>query len=446
MACKKELTCYTDIQTAIEYCNDNPSDLECTANLPCDCLVDLLNVIDALRANNNHGESIADVNFLKIANDYATIDNIILTASKCRCSELNSYVTSLESNPKCALSYTIVKEGNILAADSTTVATTCNTVGQQQSSSSCQDSVVNMVVGGIINDCTLLTNNVDNSFIIDTISKSQFTLDALTNLACYNYNGDDCYSLLRTCQSDNMCVQSLSCDCLRNFMSIVDNMTPGTYEKLMKLSLITLDEMRVAFGKCECTRLNKQAANVAMAGYCALQNSIVREESMFSSNITMNSILSTCADPLSCVSQMTRVVSEMSNYDGCLIKQQTDVLARVVFRLNDSSDLDVVAKFICNQPCYDDVKNNMKSGSVKCLTAFIDMDDSLSDDGRDTYLGIDSSTLLDIRSGIEFAQTNGIQPLESSEDTSQPNSASWSSNMMNVLPLGLVVALAGCAG
>ena len=412
LACKGE--CYTNIQSAIEYCNDNPNtaiDGDCFEYVACDCMVDLLDVIETLQQsdhkNNNNGDDEDGHHLLKL--DTAIIDNIQQTGTSCRCEELNTKAVTLENSETCALSNQIIEEGDILAGDDEVVSDTCSSTGVQ----SCAEQV-SIVVDGFIEYGCAVTNA--NSKFIYTLSDAKDTFDATTNLAC-NSGGEECYSLLKTCQSDvTACIESLSCACLRGFLSIINSMSPDSYEDLIKLETTTLDTLQESSGKCECERLNEEAAALSTQDKCALHGDIISEESIFVTNEV--AIQSTCIEPLGCVSSITNIVSDMDNHDGCSIKQKTDAMARFVYKVNDSRDLDRLALFICNNgDCYDHLKDNcaannfdeddcIESTELECLVSFISLVDSLSDDGKEDFLGFESSRLDMIRSKVQSDDSN----------------------------------------
>lgn len=418
LACKGD--CYTNIQSAIEYCNDNPitaTDGDCFQYVACDCMVYLLDVIEILQhSNNNNDNGDEDGDYL-LQLDTAINDNIQQTGTTCRCEELNSKAVTLENSETCALANQIIKEGDILAGDDTVVSDTCT--GAQ----SCAEQVSTVVNGFIEYGCAV--TNANSKFIY-TLSDAKDTFDATTNLAC-NSSGDDdeCYSLLKTCQSDvTLCIESLSCACLRGFLSIINSMSPDSYEDLLKLETTVLDTLQESSGKCECERLNEEAAALSTQDKCALHGDIISEESIFVAS--ENNIQSSCVEPLGCVSSITSIVSNMDNHDGCSIKQKTDAMARFVYKVNDSRDLDRLALFICNNGnCYNHLKVNCAANSfdeddciesieIECLVSFISLVDSLTGDGKEDFLGVESSRLDKIRSKV---QSNNGNP----SNTDMPN-------------------------
>lgn len=410
LACKGE--CYTNIQSAVEYCNDNPTVGDCFEYVACDCMVDLLDVIETLHQsnhNNNNGDDEDGDHLLKL--DTAIVDNIQQTGTSCRCEELNSKAVRLENSESCALANQIIEEGDILAGDDTVVSDTCSNNEAQ----SCAEQVSSVVNGFIEYGCAV--TNANSKFIY-TLSDANDTFDAITTLACNSSNEDECYSLLKkTCQSDvTACLESLSCACLRGFLSIINSMSPDSYEDLIKLETTTLDMLQVSSGKCECERLNEEAAALSTQDKCVLHGNIISEESIF---VTSNvAIQSTCIEPLGCVSSITNIVSNMDNHDGCSIKQKTDAMARFVYKVNDSRDLDRLALFICNNgDCYNDLKDNcaannfdedscIESTEMECLAFFISLVDSLSDDGKEDFLGVESLRLDKIRSKVQSNNGN----------------------------------------
>ena len=416
--------CYTDIQSAVEYCTDNPMDDECMNSVSCDCMVDLLNVIETLESN--------DGDFLKVAVDEEIIDVIQQSGTTCRCVDLNSHALSLETSPKCSFAKKIVNDGNILAGDTAVLTDTCSFASSE--SSACAGEVVNVVDGFIEYLCAL--TDADGDFIY-TLSSSKDTFNALTRLACQN---SECYSALRTCQNDSSCAETLSCDCMREFLSIVKNLSPDDRKDLLMLDTAVLDSIQGEFGKCECNRLNELAANIQTEEYCALHDSIV-QEGIVVSNLTSNP--STCAGRLYCVGNITKTVTEMSGHQGCSIKQKTDKSAKFVYIVNDDSgDLDRITDMICNNAdCYNEINvycttnavNDVASTCAKsvrfeCLVSFISMFDSLSDDGKD-LLGVDSSLLDKMRARIELERKDETvpQPTNTNENASAAKSNDTSS-------------------
>ena len=411
LACKGE--CYTNIQNAIEYCIDNPtitSDGDCFEYISCDCMVNLLDVIETLQQSNNNNDNGDEDGGHLLKLDTTIIDNIQETGTSCRCEELNSKAVSLESSETCALANQIIKEGDILAGDDEVVLDTCSSTGVQ----SCAEQVSTVVNGFIEYGCAV--RNANSKFIY-TLSDAKDTFDATTNLACNSSDEDECYSLLKTCQSDVMlCLESLSCTCLRGFLSIINSMSPDSYEDLIKLETTTLDTLQESSGKCECERLNEEAAALSTKDTCALHGDIISEESIFVTS--ENNIQSTCVEPLGCVSSITNIVSNMDNHDGCSIKQKTDDMARFVFKVNDSNDLNRLALFICNNSdCYNRLAVNcaansfdeddcIESTELECLVSFISLVDSLSDDGKEDFLGVESSRLDIIRSKVQSDDSN----------------------------------------
>jgi len=449
LACKEE--CYTNIQSAVEYCNDNPTVGDCFEYVSCDCMVNLLDVIETLQSNhnsNNNGDEDGD-HLLKL--DTAIIDNIQQTGTSCRCEELNSKAVSLENSETCALANQIIKEGDILAGDDEVVSDTCSSIGVQ----SCAEQVSTVVIGFIEYGCAV--TNANSKFIY-TLSDAKDTFDATTNLACNSSDTDECYSLLKTCQSDvTSCLESLSCACLRGFLSIINSMSPDSYEDLIKLETTTLDTLQVSSGKCECERLNKEAAALSTQDKCALHGDIISKESIFVTS--GNNIQSTCVEPLGCVSSITSIVSDMDNHDGCSIKQKTDAMARFVFKVNDSRDLDRLALFICNNgDCYNHLKVNcaasfdeddcIESTEMECLVSFISLVDSLSDDGKEDFLGVESSRLDMIRSKVQSDDSNpsntGMSNGTSTNETQDNSGYQFRSGSLSIslaVPLLVIVMI-----
>jgi len=451
LACKGE--CYTNIQSAVEYCNDNPittTDGDCFEYVACDCMVNLLDVIERLQQsnhNNNNGDDEDGDHLLQL--DNAIIDNIQQTGTSCRCEELNSKAVRLENSETCALANQIIKEGDILAGDDEVVSDTCSSTGAQ----SCAEQVSTVVNGFIEYGCAVTDAN---SKFIYTLSDAKDTFDAITNLACNSSNEDECYSLLKTCQSDvTSCLESLSCACLRGFLSIISSMSPDSYEDLIKLETTTLDTLQVSSGKCECERLNEEAGALSTQDKCALHGDIISKESIFVTN--ENNIQSSCVEPLGCVSSITTIVSDMDNHDGCSIKQKTDAMARFVYKVNDSRDLDRLALFICNNGnCYDQLKvtcaaNNfdendcIESTEMECLISFISLVDSLSDDGKGDFLGVESSQLDIIRSKVQSDDINESNTSNANGSTStnetQVNSGYQSISSISSVSLLVMVVI-----
>ena len=412
-------------------------------------MVNLLDVIEKTlqqsnHNNNNNGDAEDGEHLLKL--DTAIIDNIQQTGTSCRCEELNSKAVTLENSETCALANQTIKEGDILAGDDEVVSDTCSNTEAQ----SCAEQVSTVVNGFIEYGCAV--TNANSKFIY-TLSGAKDTFDATTNLACNSSDEDECYSLLKTCQSDvTSCLESLSCACLRGFLSIINSMSPDSYEDLIKLETTTLDTLQVSSGKCECERLNEEAAALSTQDKCALHGNIISEESIFVTS--ENNFQSTCVEPLGCVSSITNIVSNMDNHDGCSIKQKTDDMARFVYKVNDSSDLDRLALYICNNgDCYNHLRDNcaansfdendcIESTALQCLVSFISLVDSLSDEGREDFLGIESSRLDMIRSKVQPDDINESNLSNANgTSTTQPNSGHQSSSTSTSLVALLLIVM-----
>mmetsp|Transcript_22974 Transcript_22974/g.49712 ORF Transcript_22974/g.49712 Transcript_22974/m.49712 type:complete len:571 (-) Transcript_22974:23-1735(-) len=424
LACRGQGECFADIQKAIEYCNDNPTEEDCMNYLTCDCLVDLISVIESLSETGKE-------DFLKL--DAATIEKIQEASTTCRCDDLNSRALSAELGPSCALSNQIVKDGDILAGDTAVLAETCNATTEKN----CVEDIVDIVGGFIEYYCPV---TYANGPFIYSLHDSSEDYSAITDFAC----NTDCYLELRTCQNDKSCVESLSCDCMRDFLAIVEDLSPDSKEDLLKLDTSTIDQMQQAVGKCICDELNDKAADLQNESYCALHNSIVKEGFIFAGD--SSDILSTCAERHACVGNVTETIAQISDL-GCEIKQDTDYLAKFLYTVNNSSDFNVMTNFICNsgetllfEPndgCYDEVKvivegcktnatdNCPESAKSDCLYTFIDMVERLSDDAKDDILGIDSALLgkieqLQNATSNESASSNETTP----SNEAQPNTPS----------------------
>ena len=333
------------------------------------------------------------------------IDKIEDAGTKCWCEDLNNRASTLEQAPTCALTHKMVQDRDVFAGNATVIAATCNVIDDD---TTCVDGVVDIVEGLIEYNCEITQANAD--FLYINNAPSDFK--KMTYFAC---NSNDCYAALRTCQRDNSCLETISCDCMLGFMQISPKFTPDTKQDLISDAIPTFREMELAVEQCKCDNLNAQAASVQNRDYCALHKSIIEEGYLFTEEAF--DIQSTCAKPQACVEDMTNIVAIIDN-EGCEVKQETDFSAKFLFNVNgNAADWDAITNFICNadDECYDEVEvvvsNATYSWSVMgdlysydckefeqcdCLESFVNMIDRMSDN---KLLGIDSNVLRRIKLG-----------------------------------------------
>ena len=377
LACHRQGECYADIQKGIDYCMANTQDNECMNYVTCDCLMDLLLVMETLG-----DDGVKE--FVKA--DDSIIDKILEAGRMCRCEDIDSRAVSLEFSPMCALSSKILEEKNLLIYDSTVWADTCNA----GAGASCVQDVVDVVGDFSTYGCAVSWANPD---FIYTISDSSNDFQAVTNLAC---NEISCFSKLSSCEEDSSCFDTMPCDCMRMFLAILESLTPES-EELLKMDSSLIVNMKRSWSNCQCRTLNVKAASYQNENYCALQNSIMRESSVFAGD--SSDIVSTCIEPFACVGNVTEMVAQFSGKD-CNIKQETDLQAKFLYNLNNNSDWDIVSDYVCSNfvgvsgtPCYDEMKvaveectqnnttENCSSKKVRaeCWSSFNNMVDKLSD-------------------------------------------------------------------
>lgn len=418
LACSRTGECYADIQNAVKYCKNNPEEENCMDYVTCDCLTDFFSVLETLPEG-----------FVNL--DSAITDKVEIAGSSCICQDLNSRALSLEIGPSCALSVEILKARDILAGDDVTLADTCNADDE----TTCVDGIVEVVGGFIEYGCAV---TYDNAAFIYTLHDSSEDFNTVTDFACNN----DCYPAIKTCQNENNCTDSLSCECMATFLSIVEGLSPDSKEDFLSIDDSTLSEMQLAVDKCNCDDLNAKAALFQDEGYCALHNSIVKGRSIFAGS--SSDVQSTCTERHLCVEKVTEIVAQIDN-EGCEMKLDTDNTAKFIYYVNNNTDWSEMTHFICNNhedlplelgdECYDDMKvvsedckgddavdNCTNSASFDCLDTFLGMVDRLSDDD---LLGIKSATLGRMKSGKEALQANNVTVLPenvtaSPADQSQP--------------------------
>lgn len=273
-------------------------------------------------------------------------------------------------------------------------------------------------------DECLLTNS--NSSFLTSMDGNNDILLAISDLAC----DKDCYIALQNCQMDDtLCEKdTLSCNCIMNFMNVLENLSPSSKSELLKLKNATIRQLQESFHECVCDALNGKAVMLKNETYCSLYDSIISEGSIFVDNL--NDTQSTCVQQYACIGNVTKVVDQISNTSGCELQQDTDELAQFFYTLDNSrTDLETMADFICNkEDCFkavraivvgclgqNSIENCAKSStSSSCFESFIAMVDKLSEDGNDNFIGANLTILKSIKAGVELREKNNAAPLTDS--------------------------------
>lgn len=323
-----------------------------------------------------------------------------------RCEDLISQSFLLEFGPSCALSSRIVEEGDLLAGDAAALEDTCDADDDK----TCVDEIVGVVDGIIEHGCE--TTGANSPFLYGLYyNKGDF--DAVTDFAC----GTDCYSALRTCRDDEDACGSLSCECMRDFLLVVEGLSDDSQEDFLKID----GSMREVFNRCVCSEANGIGAALMAGGSCALHASIVSEGYLFAGS--PDDLESTCADPTSCVANVTEVVAQIID-GGCAIDPNVDGLASFLYGVENSTDFAGITSFVCNgdDGCYEEVKAAVEEcksddtvdcgelARLDCLRSFVDMVGRLSDDAKEDFLGIDMAVIgrLDTASVADTATTTTV--------------------------------------
>eukprot|EP00581_Thalassiosira_minuscula_P007204 CAMPEP_0183706582 /NCGR_PEP_ID=MMETSP0737-20130205/3350_1 /TAXON_ID=385413 /ORGANISM="Thalassiosira miniscula, Strain CCMP1093" /LENGTH=520 /DNA_ID=CAMNT_0025934013 /DNA_START=250 /DNA_END=1812 /DNA_ORIENTATION=+ len=410
LACKRVGECYVDAQKAIKYCHQNPGDEGCMNYMTCECLTDLLSVIENLSSQ-----------FLRI--NEAIIEKIKVAGTTCRCEDVNYRALSLELSPSCALPEKIVRDRDIFSGDNPVITDTCNGTPDRN----CVEDVVDTVDDFVDYGCEQITDA--NEDFIDALKENSEDIEKATGFACQN---SECYSAIRTCgyyyQYDITCIKALSYQCKQDFLSTMESLSDESKRKFLKFDTSTINDikaeiqqiqeeiqMNLALDKCEA--LNAKVASLQNETYCTLHNSILKGGHMFAGETT--DIQYTCLNQFACVEEVTEAVRQITA-QGCEVKQSTDENAKFLYNLNNNTEWHKLTSFICNSDqdtsivqnggCYNEMKtvvevckdpaieNCAESARSDCLENFIDMVSDLSNDGKKYLLGIDDATLKRIES------------------------------------------------
>jgi hypothetical protein len=279
----------------------------------------------------------------------------------------------------------------------------------------CVNDIINVANGLIMEDCPVTTANAS---FITSLDGTNDILFAISDFAC----DQDCYVALQNCQkNETLCEgETLSCDCIIHFKSILDNLSPSSKSDLLKFDDATLPKVEESFRRCECDALNNKATMLKNETYCSLFDSMIRDRSIFVGNV--NDTQSTCVQQYACIGNATEVEDKISNTSGCDLRQDTDELAQFFYVLENSrSDLEQMSDFICNRKdCYNDIRavvvgcrgtnsieNCAKSSTTPdCFDAFFNMADNMTVDGRDDFIGANLTILKSIKAGEELREMN----------------------------------------
>jgi len=280
---------------------------------------------------------------------------------------------------------------------------------------SCIDDIIYVANGLSMDDCPVTTANAS---FITSLDDTNDILFAISDFAC----DQDCYIALQNCQmNETLCEEeSLSCDCIIKFKSILDSLSSSSKSDLFKFDDTTMPKVQESFRRCECAALNNKATMLKNETYCSLYDSMIRDGSIFVGDV--NNAQSTCVQQYACIGNVTEVVETISNTSGCDLQQDTDELAQFFYVLENSrSDLETMANFICNREvCYNDIRavvvgcrgtNSIESCTKSsttpdCFDAFFNMVDNMTLDGRDDFIGANLTILKSIKAGEELREMN----------------------------------------
>ena len=295
----------------------------------------------------------------------------------------------------------IIEEGDILAGNNSTLAHSCVSTSER----TCVDNIIDISRGLITNDCTVTSANA--SFIA-ALDGTDDILYAISDFACEK----DCYIALKNCQRDKrLCGEgSLSCDCIINFLSIIDNLSPSSRSGLLKMNDTTIQQMQEMVLQCECDALSDEAAMLKNESHCSLYESIIREGSIFAGSV--KDVQSTCAQRLACVGNVTEVAAKIRKTSGCDIQQKTDDLEQFIFALdNNHTDFEKMTSFICKrEDCYKDMRaavvacrgpdsiESCGNSSITrdCFDALNNMASNLTVNVEDDFIGVNLTILESI--------------------------------------------------
>ena len=331
-----------------------------------------------------------------------------------RCKEIKDGASLLDTSPSCTLSNKIVQEGDFFVANELELADTCNANADR----TCVEEAFHIISGSTDYGCTI---NFSDIPIFYNLQNFKEDFNAITNFAC---NKSDCYTVLRNYQMGYLSLQSLSCECMEDTVSIVGSLTPNSKQNFLKLDPFVFNQIQDEVNKCRCNALNNYAASFQQEGYCSLHDAILKGKYIFAGDST--AIESTCAEPLSCVGNITEAVAQINMAENCELKQKTNYLAKFLYSLNNSTDFKSATQFICNNfesdtaGCFHEVKASVescksddatsdcaKSVSSDCMEAFLNMVGRLSDDWKDDILSIESEIIQMMKPNEAPTKSNG---------------------------------------
>lgn len=424
LACKRAGRCVDDLRRTIEHCLVHPDEEDCLRHAPCPCAADLYSALRSFVAT-GRGD------LLRL--DDAVAVRVEEAGRSCKCDDVNSRAAALELSGPCALAGKIMEERDLLAGDAAAIADACDDGDGGGGTTSCVDDAVAVLDEFVEFDCAFAEADAD---FLRGVRSGRDDLERIADFAC----DGACYTSFRTCHhyydDDAACLESIACSCQRDFVNFVKGLSADSRRDLLEIDAAAFEDMEAGIDTCECDRANRGVASAVNDGSCALHVSIIREGHLFAGN--SSDIQSTCPRPTSCVDEVTESVARVID-QGCEIRQRTDLMAKIVYNLNNpnnSSEWEDITGFACDVDhsaasanatyggCYDEIKVVVEacqngaaadctaSATPGCLESFLGTAGRLSDGGRGGLLGIDASTMGRIEAWdfVESTTSPTVQP------------------------------------